>query len=492
MFPWNAAAVRELVEETGVWLFESGTVVTPDRPSEEAVFSYVLDRDERFAGDSLWYFANWITPVPFPVRFDTRFFAATVPEGVEPIVDAIELVEAEWIRPCHALKRADVGEWDVAFPTRKILEFLGAFESTADLGESIGASGGGRSDPATTCGGRREHRDTDAGRSRFHRGGGRRICPDLLSTPRAHHPVRHRDPPGDRFIVMVERVLAPNPGIYTGSGTNTYLIGDGDEVAIIDPGPVIDTHLLAILDAIGVRNAVAVIATHTHPDHAPLSNLLAARLGVPVSDSGRVRSSNQTFGSPMAIETSRGTPQPRGSPHTGTLRRPPVFPSLRETLHRRPHHGRVHRCHGGRLRISRVALSSAGPGRRPHRAGTRGLDGRCRSGDIAGTSSTAWRENREILDAIAAGAGTVVAIVDAVYSFVPADLRPAATHQVIVQMNKLLADEKVRFSAGAAGPSTMVELIARDMTDTHRPHPVSVVGLAAPAFAADDAAVTPR
>ena len=138
MFPWNAAAVRELVEETGVWLFESGTVVTPDRPSEEAVFSYVLDRDERFAGDSLWYFANWITPVPFPVRFDTRFFAATVPEGVEPIVDAMELVEAEWIRPCHALKRADVGEWDVAFPTRKILEFLGAFESTADLGESIG------------------------------------------------------------------------------------------------------------------------------------------------------------------------------------------------------------------------------------------------------------------------------------------------------------------------------------------------------------------
>ena len=82
--------------------------------------------------------------------------------------------------------------------------------------------------------------------------------------------------------MTVERVLAPNPGIYTGPGTNTYLVADGNEVAVIDPGPVIETHLLAIVEAIGDRTAVAVIATHTHPDHAPLSNPLAERLGVPV------------------------------------------------------------------------------------------------------------------------------------------------------------------------------------------------------------------
>ena len=82
--------------------------------------------------------------------------------------------------------------------------------------------------------------------------------------------------------MTVERVLAPNPGIFTGPGTNTYLVADGDEVVVVDPGPVIDSHLLAIVDAIGDRTAVAVIATHTHPDHAPLSNPLAARLGVPV------------------------------------------------------------------------------------------------------------------------------------------------------------------------------------------------------------------
>ena len=67
----------------------------------------------------------------------------------------------------------------------------------------------------------------------------------------------------------------------------------------------------------------------------------------------------------------------------------------------------------------------------------------------------------EIVESIAAGARTVDELVDVVYSSVHADLRAAATHQVIVQLNKLLADERVRFSAGAAGPSTMVELIAR-------------------------------
>ena len=64
-------------------------------------------------------------------------------------------------------------------------------------------------------------------------------------------------------------------------------------------------------------------------------------------------------------------------------------------------------------------------------------------------------------ETLAAALLTQADIVAAVYESVPADLRGAATHQVIVQLNKLLADERVRFSAGAAGPSTMVELIAR-------------------------------
>jgi len=138
MLPWSAAAVRELVEETGIWLLESGAMVTSDRPSDEAVYSAVLERDERFSGESLQYFANWITPEPLPVRFDTRFFTAAVPTGLEPIVDHLELVEASWLRPGEAKEKADTGEWDVAFPTRKTLDLLGQFGSTASLCDHIG------------------------------------------------------------------------------------------------------------------------------------------------------------------------------------------------------------------------------------------------------------------------------------------------------------------------------------------------------------------
>jgi glyoxylase-like metal-dependent hydrolase (beta-lactamase superfamily II) len=81
---------------------------------------------------------------------------------------------------------------------------------------------------------------------------------------------------------MVETVLAPNPGIYTGPGTNTNLVVDRGEVAVIDAGPEIGRHLLNVIDAVGDRQPVAVIATHAHSDHAPLSNPLARRFDVPV------------------------------------------------------------------------------------------------------------------------------------------------------------------------------------------------------------------
>ena len=136
---WRAAALRELVEETGFWLWESGAEVTPDRPSGREIFTNAAERDERFAGNSLWYFANWITPEPLPIRFDTRFFAAVLPLDIDPAIDGIELVDSLWIRPADVVERADAGTWLVAFPTRKIVEFLGSFDSTDRLRHHIDA-----------------------------------------------------------------------------------------------------------------------------------------------------------------------------------------------------------------------------------------------------------------------------------------------------------------------------------------------------------------
>ena len=79
----------------------------------------------------------------------------------------------------------------------------------------------------------------------------------------------------------VSVVLAPNPSLMTGAGTNTWLVGDGDALACIDPGPDDDAHLAAIEDAVrAVRGHIGVVLlTHSHPDHRPLARRLAQRSG---------------------------------------------------------------------------------------------------------------------------------------------------------------------------------------------------------------------
>lgn len=82
--------------------------------------------------------------------------------------------------------------------------------------------------------------------------------------------------------MRIERVLANNPGPYTGPGTNTWLLDDGSgRVCVIDPGPIDPAHQTAILDRLGARELVAVLVTHTHSDHAPMANPLAGEWGIP-------------------------------------------------------------------------------------------------------------------------------------------------------------------------------------------------------------------
>ena len=81
--------------------------------------------------------------------------------------------------------------------------------------------------------------------------------------------------------MRIERILAPNPGPFTGPGTNTYLVSSGSEVLIIDPGPPDLGHRDAITVALVNRRPLGVLVTHTHEDHAPLANPLAGDLGVP-------------------------------------------------------------------------------------------------------------------------------------------------------------------------------------------------------------------
>jgi glyoxylase-like metal-dependent hydrolase (beta-lactamase superfamily II) len=81
----------------------------------------------------------------------------------------------------------------------------------------------------------------------------------------------------DRLAPGVRRLIAPNPSVMTGPGTNTYLLGTG-EIAVLDPGPAIAEHIDHILaEAPGTVRWILV--THTHPDHSPGAAPLAARTG---------------------------------------------------------------------------------------------------------------------------------------------------------------------------------------------------------------------
>jgi glyoxylase-like metal-dependent hydrolase (beta-lactamase superfamily II) len=80
----------------------------------------------------------------------------------------------------------------------------------------------------------------------------------------------------------VRRILAPNPSPMTFRGTNTYLLGDRD-IAVIDPGPLNEAHLEAILGSVGQGQRIShILVTHAHLDHSPLAEVLGRATGAPV------------------------------------------------------------------------------------------------------------------------------------------------------------------------------------------------------------------
>ncbi|MDK3018387.1 MBL fold metallo-hydrolase [Pseudodonghicola flavimaris] len=77
----------------------------------------------------------------------------------------------------------------------------------------------------------------------------------------------------------LRRLVAPNPSPMTYRGTNTYLVGTR-ELAVIDPGPMSEPHLEAILAALEPGQSIShIVVTHSHSDHSPLARPLAERTG---------------------------------------------------------------------------------------------------------------------------------------------------------------------------------------------------------------------
>jgi glyoxylase-like metal-dependent hydrolase (beta-lactamase superfamily II)/8-oxo-dGTP pyrophosphatase MutT (NUDIX family) len=285
------AAVRECFEESGL-LFAtdaSGELVGLDDATgaQLAAWRGPLHRNERPLGemcrafgltlalDRLVYLSHWLTPLARPKRFDTRFFIAAAPSSQTAAFDGTEMVEQLWLRPAEALARAN--ELKLMTPTQKTLELVGQYATVDALLAWARAPREVALIMPRVANGKQGMRPVlpdepaFAELGRIDPAGHGSGCYDIqVATPVQLSP---------RLI----RVTANNGSLMTGPGTNTYLIGGGanNEWAVIDPGPLDDAHLDAIMAA-APGPIRWIFATHTHNDHSPSCVPLKARTGATV------------------------------------------------------------------------------------------------------------------------------------------------------------------------------------------------------------------
>jgi glyoxylase-like metal-dependent hydrolase (beta-lactamase superfamily II)/8-oxo-dGTP pyrophosphatase MutT (NUDIX family) len=272
-------AMRECFEEVGLlYAYAGDSLARLEAPTRDArtFGERVRTAGLRLAADRLAYLSHWITQAGRPRRYDTRFFIAAAPEHQRPVHDGVEAVDHDWLAPRVALERHAQGAIHLMFPTIKTLELLARFARVAD---ALDYAHSPRPMPAM------------APRSAVGRQGPKLLMPGDY----AYAEVGKLDPEGKgtasyeivpgatvQIASRVRRLSAPNPGAMTGPGTNTYLLGDAaSSIAVIDPGPLIESHVEAIVAAAGgpIR---WILCTHSHVDHSPAAAPLKARTGATV------------------------------------------------------------------------------------------------------------------------------------------------------------------------------------------------------------------
>ena len=270
------AAIRESFEELGILLArradgshaDAGDIARLDRqaPFIEQCRAHQLT----LAADEVFLLTHWITDRDLPRRFDVPFLVARMPEGQTPEADETEQFEPVWVRPADALERHANGQFFIVFPTIRTLQRLKSFASVdAVLAGCANEQPWFSSCPRAGFLAGREERYMEH-ESPF--GELALTCPDgqLL-----HHLDWQSEQPV-QLLRNVQRLTCPNPGVMTGPGTNSYLVGDPDSgYVVIDPGPDDAEHLERLWRAAG-GNVQAIVCTHSHPDHSPGAQPLQA------------------------------------------------------------------------------------------------------------------------------------------------------------------------------------------------------------------------
>ncbi len=264
------AAIRESFEELGILL-----AYRADQSMATAQDIALLDRSQPFAAqcaalgmklaaEQVYVLAHWITDRDLPKRFDVPFLVARMPEAQTPVADESEQFEPVWVRPADALKRHEAGDFFIIFPTIRTLQRLTPFANVQAVLDA--------------CAVNDEPLWTSCPRAGWLAGKEERYMEhespygELALTSPDGQIVHHLDWQTDHPVALlknVHRLTAPNPGVMTGPGTNTYWVGDPHSgYIVIDPGPADPDHLERIWRATGGQIRM-IVCTHSHPDHSP-------------------------------------------------------------------------------------------------------------------------------------------------------------------------------------------------------------------------------
>jgi glyoxylase-like metal-dependent hydrolase (beta-lactamase superfamily II)/8-oxo-dGTP pyrophosphatase MutT (NUDIX family) len=227
------AALREAFEEVG-WVASDPTAPSLDRSAAEHPDRFLercLASGLVLATDALVPAGRWVTPQGSAIRFDTFFFVADAGAAWVPHPDPAEVADVGWITPAAALGEQAAGTRLMAPPTIEMLQRLDGHESVAAALDS------------------------------------------LRTSAEAH------DRAATRLSPLVQLVVAPNPGVMTGPGTNTYVVGS-KPAFVIDPAVDDGAYIDAVVGAAG--DVATILVTHRHSDHVGGAATLAARTGAEV------------------------------------------------------------------------------------------------------------------------------------------------------------------------------------------------------------------
>ncbi|MBO1008059.1 MBL fold metallo-hydrolase [Acidovorax sp. SD340] len=267
------AAIRESFEELGVLLArhadgprkglmaDAQDIAAIDR--HQPFVAQCTARGLRLAADSVFMLAHWITDRDLPRRFDVPFLVARMPEGQEPVADEAEQFEPVWVRPADALARHEAGQFFMIFPTIRTLQRLATFATTQAVFDALAHElplWTSCPRAGTLAGKEARYMESDMPYGEL-----ALVCPDGQIV----HPLDWQTERPVPLLRNVHRLTAPNPGVMTGPGTNSYLVGDPATGYIaIDPGPADPEHLDKLWRAAG-GDIRMIVCTHSHPDHSP-------------------------------------------------------------------------------------------------------------------------------------------------------------------------------------------------------------------------------